>query len=94
VPPRAGRAGAACDPRARPDFASGHLAVVVTADEDDEHHDNRILTVVAHPSLDHEVVDTELTHYSLSRAYAEAVGIEPLANAVDAPSLRGAFGLH
>lgn len=79
---------------AGPDFASGHLAVVVTADEDDKEHDNRILTVVAHPSLDHAVVDTELTHYSLSRAYAEAAGIDPLANAADAPSLLSAFGLR
>ncbi|HEU5036649.1 MAG TPA: alkaline phosphatase family protein [Nocardioides sp.] len=76
-----------------PDFASGHLAVVVTADEDDEHHDNRVLTVVAHPTLEHEVVSTGLTHYSLSRAYAEAAGIEPLGNAADAPSLLSAFGL-
>lgn len=77
-----------------PDFASGHLAVVVTADEDDGHHDNRILTVVAHPNLDHKVVNTELTHYSLARSYAEAAGIEPLAHAVHANSLLRAFGLR
>jgi phosphatidylinositol-3-phosphatase len=76
-----------------PDFASGHLAVVVTADEDDKNHDNRVLTVVAHPSLRHEVVGTELTHYSLSRAYAEAAGIAPLGNADHATSLLHAFGL-
>src|SRR4051812_7809421 len=60
---------------AGPDFASGRLVVVVTADEDDRHHDNRILTVVAHPSLEHQVSSTALNHYSLSRAYAETAGI-------------------
>jgi acid phosphatase len=79
---------------AGPDFASGHLAVVVTADEDDAEHDNLIQTVVAHPSLEHVVVGTELTHYSLSRAFAEAAGIGPLAHAADAPSLLSAFGLR
>lgn len=79
---------------AGPDFASGHLAVVVTADEDDEHHGNRVLTVVAHPALRHEVVTRRLDHYSLSRAYAEAAGFPPLGNAADAPSLLQAFGLR
>ena len=77
-----------------PDFASGHLAVVVTADEDDRHHDNTVLTVVAHPLLHHEVVRRALTHYALSRAYAEAASIEPLGRASRARSLLAAFGLR
>lgn len=77
-----------------PDFASGRLAVVVTADEDDGHHGNRVLTVVAHPSLDHRVVRRSLTHYSLSRAYAEAAGVKPLGKARTARSLLRAFGLR
>lgn len=77
-----------------PDFASGHLAVVVTADEDDGHHGNRVLTVVAHPRLHHEVVQRRLTHYSLSRAYAEAAGITPLGHATTSRSLLRAFGLR
>jgi acid phosphatase len=76
-----------------PDFASGNLVVIVTADEDDRHSGNRVLTVVAHPSLDHEVVTKALTHYSLSRAFAEAGGFKPLGRAVGAPSLLAAFGL-
>jgi acid phosphatase len=76
-----------------PDFASGHLAVVVTADEDDGHHGNRVLTVVANPALRHEVVRRPLTHYSLSRAYAAAAGIRPLGHADRARSLLRAFGL-
>jgi len=77
-----------------PDFASGHLAVVVTADEDDTHHGNRVLTVVANPSLDGVVVNRALTHYALSRSLAEAAGIDPIAHAADARSLLRAFGLR
>lgn len=76
-----------------PDFATGQLAVVVTADEDDGHHGNRVLTVVAHPDLDGKVVKRGLSHYSLSRAYAEAAGVKPLGKAKDARSLLKAFGL-
>ena len=50
------------------DFTSGRLAVVITADEDDRHHGNRVLTVVAHPDLHHRVVTRRLTHYALSRS--------------------------
>ena len=77
-----------------PDFASGHLAVVVTADEDDGDHGNRVLTVVAHPRVHHQVVRRRLTHYSLSRAYAEAAGITPLRHAATSRSLLRAFGLR
>jgi acid phosphatase len=77
-----------------PDFASGHLAVVVTADEDDRHHGNRVLTVVAHPALHHQVVHAGLTHYALSRSYAEAAGIAPLLRGHGAPSLLRRFGLR
>jgi hypothetical protein len=77
-----------------PDFASGHLAVVVTADEDDGDHGNRVLTVVANPRLHHHVVRRGLTHYSLSRAYAEVAGVRPLAHAAHSRSLLQAFGLR
>jgi hypothetical protein len=78
---------------AGPDFSSGDLAVVVTADEDDGHHDNRVLTVVANPGLQHVVVRRTLTHYALSRSYAEAADIKPLGHAAEARSLLRAFGL-
>jgi hypothetical protein len=48
-----------------PDWRSGHLAVVITADEDDRSHDNLVLTTVVHPSLAHVVVNQPLTHLSL-----------------------------
>ena len=58
---------------AGPDWRAGHLAIVVTADEDDHHQDNLVLTAVAHPSLHGAVVTTPLSHYSLARLYSEVV---------------------
>ena len=77
-----------------PDWRSGRLAIVITADEDDNHHGNRVLTVVAHPGVSHRVVRTRLTHYSLSRSYAEVGDFVPLHHARGARSLLRAFGLH
>lgn len=76
-----------------PDWRTGRLAVVITADEDDRGQNNAVLTVVAHPALERAVVTTPLTHYSLSRAYAEVGGFAPKQQAANAPSLLGAFGL-
>lgn len=78
---------------AGPDWKAGRLAVVITADEDDGHHGNQILTVVAHPDLSGAVVTTPLDHYALSRSYSEVAGTEPLGLARSAASLLGAFGL-
>ena len=47
---------------AGPDWRSGRLAVVLTADEDDMSRDNRVLTVVVHPSLRGKVVSERLDH--------------------------------
>ncbi|MBZ5737177.1 alkaline phosphatase family protein [Nocardioides mangrovi] len=77
-----------------PDWRSGHLAIVITADEDDRTGDNKILTVVAHPGLDHAVVSAPLDHYSLGRSYAEVGGFDPLRASRTATSLLTAFGLH
>ncbi len=76
-----------------PDWKSGHLAVVLTADEDDRTSSNRVLTVVAHPSLHAKIVSTPLSHYSLSRLLSEVVGAPPLFEAAAAPSMSTAFGL-
>ncbi|WP_270889099.1 alkaline phosphatase family protein [Pedococcus sp. 5OH_020] len=78
---------------AGPDWRSGRLAVVLTADEDDRTAGNRVLTVVAHPSLRHVVVAQPLTHYSLTRLYAEVTGTSPLGRGAQAPSMAQAFGL-
>jgi acid phosphatase len=77
---------------AGPDFTSGRLVVVITADEDDRSGDNRVLTVVAsHDMTAPEVVSSPLTHLSLSRLYAEVLGFAPLRGAASAPSLATAF---
>jgi acid phosphatase len=76
-----------------PDFTSGHLAVVITADEDDHHQDNTVLTVVAHPALHGTVVSAPLTHYSLSHSLSAVAGAAPMAEAAQAPDLLQAFGL-
>ena len=60
---------------AGPDWKSGRLAVVLTADEDE--HDNQgntVLTMVLHGSQQARVVDTPLTHYSLSGLLSAVTG--------------------
>jgi acid phosphatase len=80
---------------AGPDFAQGRLVVVITADEDDQSGDNRVLTVVATRGMPaHQVVGTPLTHLSLSRLYSEVLHVAPLRGAASAPSLATAFHLH
>ncbi len=76
-----------------PDWKSGHLVVVLTADEDDKKSDNKVLTVVMSPSLSGSNVTAHLTHYSLSRLLSEVSGAKPLNYAANARSLSGAFNL-
>lgn len=76
-----------------PDWRAGRLAIVITADEDDDGSGNRVLTTVAHPSLHGVVVDRPLTHYSLTRLYDEVLGAVPLREAAGAPSLARELGL-
>jgi acid phosphatase len=76
-----------------PDWQSGHLAVVLTADEDDTAHGNRVLTVVIHPSQRHHVVSQRLNHYSLTRLYDEVAHLPLLNRASTATSMVDAFGL-
>jgi acid phosphatase len=78
---------------AGPDWHSGHLAVVITADEDHYDQDNLVLTTVLHPSLHGVVVDADLTHLSLSRFLDEVLGLPALREAAEAPSMAEAFGL-
>lgn len=75
------------------DFTSGRLVVVVTADEDDYSSGNTVLTVVMQASLSNKVVTTALTHYSLTRYYAQVLGVTPLRGGVTAPDMKAAFGL-
>lgn len=78
-----------------PDFRSGRLAVVITADEDDRSSSaNRVLTVVIAPAVWRRVVSTTLTHYSLARLYGSVCRESRyLGNAGTAPSMLSAFGL-
>jgi acid phosphatase len=79
---------------AGPDWASGRLAVVLTADESvASDTSNTVLTVVIHPSQHGHVVTTALTHYSLTRLCEDVVHAGHLGNAASARSLSAAFGL-
>jgi hypothetical protein len=73
-----------------PDWRSGHLAVVLTADEDDRRSDNKVLTVVIHPSQRHHVVSQPLDHYALHQLYLDVLGIP---DGSGADSMADAFGL-
>jgi phosphatidylinositol-3-phosphatase len=75
------------------DFTSGELVIVVTADEDDRHSDNTVLTSVVSAGLSHVVVDATLTHYSLTRFIDQVLRVEPLGAARTAPDMATAFGL-
>ncbi|MDQ3155164.1 MAG: hypothetical protein M3Q98_00310 [Actinomycetota bacterium] len=78
---------------ASPDWKSGHLAVVLTADEDDKRAGNVVLTTVMHPSQKAKVVNTMLTHHGMTRLYEDVVGAPYLHAAANAPSISDAFGL-
>jgi hypothetical protein len=74
------------------DFTSGRLAVVINADEGSSTN-NTVLTVVLDANLSGGVVTTPLTHYSLTRFYAQTVGATPLLAGRTAPDMRAAFKL-
>jgi len=77
--------------RSGPDWKSGHLAIVVTADEDDYASNNTVLTVVASRYQVHKVVHRSLTHYSLTALYDAVLGADPLGAAAGAPSMLRTF---
>lgn len=78
---------------AGPDWRSGHLAIVITADEDDRLHGNKVLTVVASRNQSHRVVTTALNHYSLTRLIDDVLGVAYLRSAATAHSMKSAFGV-
>lgn len=75
------------------DWRAGRLAVVLTADEDDRVSQNRVLTVVIHPSQRHRVVTTPLSHYSLTGLYDDVLHVNRINGAQSAPSMAAAFHL-
>jgi len=79
---------------AGPDWRSGRLAVILTADESTgSDASNTVLTVVIHPSQNSRVVSTRLTHYSMARLCEDFAHAAHLRKAGSAPSLSAAFGL-
>jgi acid phosphatase len=76
-----------------PDFKSGHLAVIVTADEDDMTSVNLILTVVIHPSQRAHVVSTALTHYSWTRLMTDLTRAPCIRSGCTAANMATAFAL-
>jgi hypothetical protein len=79
--------------QAGPDWEAGRLLVVLTADEDDHHAGNRVLTVFAHPGLHQRRVHAALDHYALARLLAEAAGAPAPGRAAGAPSISAGLGL-
>ena len=78
---------------ASPDWKSGHLAIVVTADEDAHNQGNLVLTTVIHPSQHARVVSTALTHYSLTTLLTRVGHAACIRNGCSAPNFASAFGL-
>ena len=76
------------------DWRSGHLAVVLTADEDDRLHHNQVLTVVIHPSQHSHVVRHRLNHFSLTGLFSDVLNAGHMHHARTAPSMKRAFHLR
>jgi acid phosphatase len=77
-----------------PDWNTGHLAIVVTADEDDKHSDNKVLTIIATKDQTPGVVTTALDHYSLTAFLEDVLHVPHLAEARNAPSLTDQSGVR
>lgn len=82
---------------AGPDYQSGELVIVLTADEDNGKEGNRIPLAVIHPSLDgaHKVVTKPLTLVSLHETLAAFGTVTPLGSKYKTTTaLHDAFGLQ
>lgn len=77
-----------------PDWASGHLAVVITADEDDHNQGNKVMTVLASRYQPRMVITTALNHFSLTRFIDDVAGTRYLRGAATAASMTAAFGVR
>jgi hypothetical protein len=80
---------------ASPDYQSGHLLVVVTADTSSSASNGNLLaTVMINPDVVSGTVDaSRLDHYSLLRLNEELLGLPLLANAATAADMAQAFNL-
>jgi phosphatidylinositol-3-phosphatase len=80
---------------ASPDYRSGHLLVVITADTSSSAaNGNTLATVLVNPDIVAGTQDATLyTHYSLLRLDEELLGLPPLANAGTATDMAAGFNL-
>jgi phosphatidylinositol-3-phosphatase len=80
---------------ASPDYRSGHLLVVLTADTSSSAANGNVLaTVLVNPDVAAATqVSDRFDHYSLLRLDEELLGLPLLANAADAADLAPAFNL-
>jgi hypothetical protein len=80
---------------ASPDYVSGHLLVVITADTSHgPTNGNLLATVLVSPDVVAGTQDaTPFDHYSLLRLSEELLGLPPLANAATAADMAPAFNL-
>jgi phosphatidylinositol-3-phosphatase len=78
-----------------PDYQSGHLLVVITADTSQSPANGNLLaTILVSPDVAPGTQDaTALNHYSLLRLDGEMLGLPLLANAAAAPDMATAFNL-
>jgi len=76
-----------------PDYLGGHLAIVITFDEDDSSGGNTVLTAVIAPGVQHISSAAPLSHYSVARYLAEIAAVPVPGLAATAPSLATAFGM-
>ena len=80
---------------ASPDYRSGHLLVVITADTSQSAANGNLLaTIMVNPDVVAGTQDTTLyTHYSLLRLDEELLGLPLLANAGTATDMAAGFNL-
>jgi len=80
---------------ASPDYQSGHLLVVVTADTSQSPANGNLLaTILVNPDIAPGTqAASRFDHYSLLRLDEELLGVPPLANAATAADMAGGFNL-
>jgi hypothetical protein len=78
-----------------PDYRSGHLLVVITADTSQSAANGNLLaTILVNPDIPAGTTATgRFDHYSLLRLDEELLGLPPLANAAGAADMAPAFNL-
>lgn len=76
-----------------PDWKSGHLLIVVTADEDDKKGANDIPMIVIHPSLSHYSTDVPVSLFSVGALLADVGHTPRLGKQATAPDFAKTFHL-